>query len=276
MTLHADRDLALIHRAWSDWERYSHVATATLTLSSLLEAGRYDELLALLAVKKTRLWFDHKFGAEALLRQGREDDALAYADALLQEDRQTWGHHDICRFCEAILARQGKADEAYRRFGLPTASGNTWLAMWRDLVKRYPDRDARALLEDLIALHGRKGKWFAAAKTATYFDIALDCAADHEAAPATLIRAARDFAIKEPAFAAEVALHAIRHLLAGRGYEPSPLDIDEAVDHLMNASTRIDRRGWAITALQRLMETTPGDDLMQRRLGQKLTELSAE
>ncbi len=237
---------------------------------------RYDELLALLAVKKTRLWFDDKFGAEALLRQGREDDALAYADALLQGDRQTWGHHDICRFCEAILVRQGKADEAYRRFGLPTASGNTWLAMWRDLVKRYPDRDARALLEDLITLHGRKGKWFAAAKTATYFDIALDCAADSEAAPSTLIRAARDFAIKEPAFAADVALHAIRHLLAGRGYEPSLFDIDEAVDHLMTASTRIDRRGWAIAALQRLMETTPGDDLMQRRLDQKLTELSAE
>lgn len=276
MNLHADRDLDLIHQAWSNWERYAHVSTATLTLSCLLEAARYDQLLALLAVKKTRLWFDDKFGAEALLRQGREDDALAYAQALLEGDRQTWGHHDICRFCEAILVRQGKVEEAYRRFGLPTASGNTWLAMWRDLVKRYPDRDARALLEDLIALHGRKGKWFAAAKTAKYFDIALDCAADHEAAPSTLIRAARDFAIKESAFAAEVALRAVEHLLAGRGYEPKPFDIDEAIDHLLTASTRIDRRNWAIAALQRLMETTPGDDLMKRRLSQKLTEFSAE
>jgi hypothetical protein len=273
--LHADRDLDLIQSAWSDWDRYAHVRTSTLTLSCLLEVGRYDELLALLASKKTRLWFDDKFGAEALLRQGREDEALAYAEALLQGDRQTWGHHDICRFCEAILVRQGKADEAYRRFGLPTAAGNTWLAMWRDLVKRYPDRDARALLEDLIALHGRKGKWFAAAKTATYFDIALDCAADHEAAPATLIRAARDFAIKEPAFAAEVALRAVEHLLAGRGYEPSPFDVDEAVDHLMTAARRIDRQDWAITALRRLMEATPGDDLMKRRLGVKLAEISA-
>ena len=276
MNLHADRDLDLIHQAWSHWERYAHVGTATLTLSCLLETGRYDDLLALLAVKKTRLWFDDKFGAEALLRQGREDDALAYSEALLEGDRQTWGHHDICRFCEAILVRQGRADEAYRRFGLPTATGNTWLAMWRDLVKRYPDRDARALLEDLIALHGRKGKWFAAAKTAKYFDIALDCATDHEAAPATLIRAARDFAIKEPAFAAEVALRAVEHLLAGRGYEPSPFDIDEAIDHLLTTSTQIDRRDWAIAALERLMETTPGDDLMKQRLSQKLTEISAE
>ena len=273
MNLHADRDLDLIEGAWSDWERYAHVSTSTLTLSCLLEAGRYDELLALLAVKKSRLWFDDKFGAEALLRQGREDEALAYAEGLLAGDRQIWGRHDICRFCEAILIRQGKADEAYRRFGLPTAAGNTWLAMWRDLVKRYPDRDARSLLEDLIALHGRKGKWFAAAKTAKYFDIALDCAADSEAAPSTLIRAARDFAIKEPAFAAEVALRAIEHLLAGRGYEPSPFDIDEAVDHLMAASRRIDRRDWAIAALRQYKEQVPGDDLMKRRLGVKLAEL---
>lgn len=276
MNLHADRDLDLIEGAWSDWERYAHVSTSTLTLSCLLEAGRYDELLALLAVKKSRLWFDDKFGAEALLRQGREDEALAYAEGLLAGDRQIWGRHDICRFCEAILIRQGKVDEAYRRFGLPTAAGNTWLAMWRDLVKRYPDRDARSLLEDLIALHGRKGKWFAAAKTAKYFDIALDCAADSEAAPSTLIRAARDFAIKEPTFAGEVALRAIEHLLAGRGYEPSPFDIDEAVDHLMVASRRTDRQDWAMAALRQRMEAVPGDDLMKRRLGVKLAKIGGE
>ncbi|SFQ21950.1 hypothetical protein [Tranquillimonas alkanivorans] len=205
---HADRDLELVQEAWADLARFSHVPTATLTLSCLLEAERYDELMDLLALRKTRLWFDEKFGAAALLRQGQEDAALALAAKLLEDDRQTWGRHDISRFCEGILRRQGKEDEAYLRFGLSSASGGTWLAIWRDLVKRYPHRDAGAILEGLMALHGRKGKWFAAAKTAGELDIALDCAQDPEAAPATLIRAARDFAVKEPAFAAEVALHA--------------------------------------------------------------------
>ena len=275
MRLHADRDLDLIREAWTDHARFSHVATATLTLSCLLEAGRHDELLALLDVRKTRLWFDEKFAAEALLRQGREEAALARAAALLDGDRQPWGGHEIARFCEAILVRQGKADEAYRRFGLPTAAGNTWLAMWRDLVRRYPDRDARSLLEDLIALYGRKGKWFAAAKTAGYLDIALDCAADQEAAPATLIRAARDFEVKNPAFAAQVALHAIAHLLTGLGYEPSPLDIDAAVDHLAAASRRIDRTAWAIEALRRLAHRDDRDDPMARRLRLKLAAVEA-
>jgi hypothetical protein len=270
MRLHADRDLDLIRSAWDDDGQFAHIATATLTLSCLLEAGRHDELLALLEAKKFRLWHDEKFAAEALLRQGNEDAALSRAAALLESDRQQWGRHEIVRFCETILVRQGKADEANRLFGLPSAAGNTWLAMWRDLARRYPDRDARALLEDLIALHGRKGKWFAAAKTAGYLDIALKCAADREAAPATLIRAARDFEVRNPAFAAQVALHAVMHLQAGRGYEASPLDVDVAVDHLMTASRRIDRTEWAVEQLRRLADKDNRDDLMMRRIRQRL------
>jgi hypothetical protein len=238
-------------------------------------AGRHDELLALLDDRKTRLWLEKKLAAEALLGQGREAGALAHASALLDGEQQPRGGHEIAGFCEAILVRQSKADEAYRRFGLPSAAGNTWLAIWRDLVRRYPDRDARALLEDLIALHGRKGKWFAAAKTAGYLDIALDCAADREAAPATLIRAARDFEIKDPAFASQVALHAVAHLRAGVGYEPSTQDIDAAVDHLMAASRRIGRTAWAIEELRQLAQLDDRDDPMARRLRVRLTAVEA-
>mgnify|MGYP006959935309 CR=1 FL=1 len=139
-------------------------------------------------------------------------------------------------------------------------------------MKRYPDRDPRGILQDLIALHGRKGKWFAAAKTAGYLDIALDCASDPEAAPATLIRTARDFASKDPAFAAQVALHAIAHLLAGRGFDAAPLDIDEALGHLMASSRRIDRTDWAMAELRRMADMHAGDDLMARHLRARLSE----
>ncbi|MDA0222589.1 MAG: hypothetical protein O3C11_04590, partial [Proteobacteria bacterium] len=183
------------------------------------------------------------------------------------------GHHDIARFCEAILIRQGREEDAYRRFGLPTASGNTYLAMWRDLVKRYPDLDARMILVDLIESHGAKGKWFAAAKTAKYLDLALDCAAHSDAAPATLIRAARDFVIKEPAFAAQVGLHAIAHLLAGRGYEQSPLDIDEAVTHVMAASARIGQGDRVLRELQRLSANAATDVLMSARLKSRIADI---
>jgi len=224
---------------------------------------------------RTRLWFYEKFAAEALVRQGREAEALARAAALLEGDRVPPCHHAITHFCETLLIRQGKADEAYARYGLPMTSGSTWLAMWRDLVKRYPDKDPRAVLKDLMAHHGRKGKWFAAAKAAGYLDIALDCAADHEAAPATLIRAARDFAQKDPAFAAGVALHAIEHLLEGRGFEASPRDIDDAVSHLITATRQIDRTSWALDQLRRIADDN-GEDLMVKRLRVLIARLEGE
>ena len=270
---HADRDLDLIRRAWSDWESYAYVGTATLTLSCLLSAGRYDELLALLAVKKNRMWFDEKFGAKALLLQGQETEALAFAQSLLNSDRQPWGYYDIALFCEAILIGQGRDEEAYQQFGLPFTPGNTYLAIWRDLIRRYPDLDARRILEDLMGTHGSKGKWFAAAKTAHYFDIALDCAAHHDAAPATLIRAARDYKIKEPAFAAQVARYAIVHLLAGRGYEMNPSNMDEAVDYFMAASIRINQGEGALKELKRLALNMASDVHMVRRLRDQIAKL---
>jgi hypothetical protein len=274
MNLHADRDLDMIEAAWSDHASFAHITTGTLTLSCLLEAGRYDELLTLLARKTTHLWFDEKFGAEALLRQGRDDEALAYAEALLKDDRRQWGYFEIAQFCERILVGQGREEVAYRRFGLPSVSGNTYLAMWRDLVKRYPEIDARRILEDLIETQGAKGKWFAAAKTARFLDIALDCAAHFDAAPATLIRAARDLKLKEPAFAAQVALHAIRHLVEGRGYEPAPIDIDDAVEHLMVAATRIDQAEWALQELRRISGSALSAGIMADRLARTIAALT--
>jgi tetratricopeptide (TPR) repeat protein len=272
---HADRDLDIIRAVWADHASFGFMATATLTLSCLLEAGRYKELIELVGLQKSRFWSDDRFVAEALLRQGREEDALAHAESLLRKEQRPWGFNDISRFCEAILVQQGREEEAYRRFGLPSASGNTYLAMWRDLVKRYPDLDARRILEDLIETHGSKGKWFAAAKTARFLDIALECAAHYDAAPATLIRAARDLKLKEPAFAMQVALQAIRHLVEGRGYEPSPLDIDEAVEHLMVAATRIEEAEQARQALRQIAGSALSAGIMAERLARNIAALEA-
>lgn len=147
--------------------------------------------------------------------------------------------------------------------------------MWRDLVKRYPGLEPRRILEDLIETHGSKGKWFAAAKTARFLDIALECAAHYDAAPATLIRAARDLKLKEPVFALQIALHAIRHLVEGRGYEPTPLDIDEAVGNLMVAAARLDAVDQARQALRRTAGSALSAGPMTERLVRNIAALGA-
>jgi len=272
MKRHADRELKPLRSAWSERDRYVFFPAANLTLSCLLEAGRYEELLELLSLKKSLLWFDAQYGAEALLRQGREAEALDYAEGLLYDRYRVWGRHEIARFCEGILLRQGRTEDAYQRFGLPNAAGNTYVAMWRDLVKHYPDRDRRAILEDLIATHGAPGKWFATAKTAGFLDVALACAADIDAAPATLIRAARDFQSKEPAFAAQVALQALHHLVHGRGYEPSIVDVDDAFEYLMAAAAQCSAHSWAYEQASHLVTNTPPSAPMAERLRHNLTQ----
>ena len=42
----------------------------------------------------------------------------------------------------------------------------TYLAIFRETIKRYPGRDRRQVLLDLIEARGERGKWFAAAKDA--------------------------------------------------------------------------------------------------------------
>ena len=238
----ADELLPLLRQVWSDQKHFEYVSGTAICLSCLLEAGRYAELAELLAKQRMKFWSWQRFGAEALLRQGRWEEAVAFADSVRDA-----GHDKISidLFCEKVLIHQGRSDEAYRRFGLGAATGTTNLAIYRSLVRTYPERNRRQLLLDLIKTRGDKGKWFAAAKDAGFLDIALECAALHNADPSTLVRAARDFCGKEPKFAATVALFAVTHLLTGGGYDPPVSDVNEAVKHLFAAARQIGAVGWA-------------------------------
>jgi hypothetical protein len=188
---YADRLIGIIRRAWADHETFQHVIGTSICLSCLLEAGRYAELQELLSTRRMKFWSSHWFGAEALVRQGLWEAAVAYAEGVRSDTKSGYREISIDRFCEDLLIRHGRSDEAYRRYGLRVVSGTTNLAIYRSLVRTYPDRDHRQMLLDLIETHGDKGKWFAAAKDAGFLDIALDCAAVHNADPSTLVRGTR-------------------------------------------------------------------------------------
>jgi hypothetical protein len=274
---YADRLIGTVRRAWTDHETFQHVIGTSICLSSLLEAGRYDELAELLATRRMKFWSWHRFGAEALVRQGLWEAAIAYAEGVRSDTNPGYREISIDRFCEDLLIRHGRSDEAYRRYGLRAVSGTTNLAIYRSLVRAYPDRDHRQMLLDLIETRGDKGKWFAAAKDAGFLDIALDCAAMHNADPSTLVRAARDFCGKEPRFAAKVALFAVTHLLTGGGYDPPVSDVNEAIRHLFAAAHQIGAVGWARQELGRLADgpCSPGSELFQQAVRAALSRHDA-
>jgi hypothetical protein len=68
------------------------------------------------------------------------------------------------------------------------------------------------------------------------------------------VRAARDFAAKEPKFAAEIGVVALVRLLSGGGYDPEVSLVQEALGHLLDAASRIGARNWAMEQVQALVD----------------------
>ncbi len=246
----AERLLPTVRVAWSDHDRFIFVTGDMACLSCLLELGRYQELNELLMIRSSAFWPIDRFGAEALARQGMTDAAIAYAEARRKDD---YDDSHIVEFCERVLLNVGRRDEAYRVYGLHASRANAYLAVFRAVSHKYPERDPRQILIDLIEARGDQGKWFAAAKSAGFLDIALECAGHGTTEPATLLRAARDFAKSEPRFSAQIALQAVSDLLAGKGYEPTTLDLLGACDYYLSATAQFNDAKSAEDVLRRVL-----------------------
>lgn len=255
----ADRLLPLLRASWTNKQPGDWVKGGSLCLSCLVVAQRYEELQQLMTLRSYRFWPDDKFWARALIQQGKIDEAIEFAESC-RKDHPGYDDGSIVEFCEQTLLAAGREQEAYERYGLQASRATSNLATFRQVAKKYPGRDPRAILLDLIEAQDPKGKWFAAAKDAGCLDVALECARDHWADPTTLIRAARDFAGKDANFAAEIALCAVKNLLAGGGYEPTTLDMMNAYRHLRDAAARCERSEWAEAEVDRLIERGTSSD----------------
>lgn len=170
------------------------------------------------------------------MKEGRIEDALAYAEAsrgLNQPDRS------IDAACEHILLGAGRVDEAYELYALTASEAATGLAIFRAVAKKYPHRDPRGVLLDLAESSGDTGRYFAAAKDARFYDLALKFAEEGRTDPRTLSRASRDFAGKQPTFAMTVGRLALERLLQGHGYEITSLDVLDAYQHFVAAAEKL-------------------------------------
>lgn len=225
-----------LRSCWSDPNPGSYFHGATACLSCLLVMGRYQELLDLLALDRKSFWHYRCYGVEALLAMGRKSEALKYAEAsrgLNQRDST------IDQACEEILISSGLHDEAYRRYGLRAAQGNSYLARFRAVAKRYPMIAPEDILTDLIkTTPGEEGKWFATAKDLKLYDFALQLADQSPCEPETLNRAAKEFLETEPDFALGAAMAALRWLNEGWGYEVTSIDVIDAYELALAAAER--------------------------------------
>ena len=264
----ADRLIAVTTMALSsdrNLRGYFHGTSACL--SALLTAERYTEIASL--VEAERFWPYRRWAVKALAAQGRGADAIAYAEACRSSVSSDW---EVDQLCEEILLAAGMADEAYTRYGLTANRCGTYLATFRAVAAKYPDRTARVILTDLVqTTPGEEGKWFAAAKEIGLFDEALALASSSPCDPRTLTRAARDHVEAQPSFALGAGLLALHWLVQGYGYEITGADLWAAYACTMAAA---ERTGQAVPTKARIRAMVAamgnGNEFVVRVLGREL------
>ena len=266
----ADRLVPIVEMAWSpDPERRGFFHGTTACFSALLRAGRHEEILALLEKDPFPWWVYRQWGVRALAAQGRPDEAIRYAEA-------SRGRNDnpvaIAAVCEEILLTSGRAEEAYQRYALAATRGTSYLATYRALARKYPQKRPEELLGDLVATTpGDEGKWFATAKEVGLLEEAIRLADQAPCDPKTLTRAARDFAAVRSEFAVEAGLAALRWLAAGHGYEITSADVWAAYTETMSAAEKAGRAEEARARIRTLVASeTSGGRVVSRTLGRAL------
>lgn len=249
----ADSFIGTVRMSWSRDRRVAEFFRGSAAcLSALHAAGRFEEIVKLVDSAPYKFWLYRKWGVKALAAMGRKAEALRYA-----EDSRglNVSPFSIAEACEEILLSMGRQEEAYRSYAFEANRKATYLATFRAVAAKYPERAPRDILKDLAAsTPGDEGKWFAAARSAGLLEEAVELAKSSPCEPLTLIRAARDHAETEPWFALEAGLAALRWIAEGYGYEITGLDVREAYGRTMRAAETVGRRDSALSRIFELAE----------------------
>lgn len=267
----ADEFLPVVERVWSPQSPgHGYFKGTSACLASLFAAGRHEQLLSLLERAPFKWWHYRRWGVKALAAQGKKAEAIRYAEESRGLNDPGW---QIAQACEEILLSSGLADEAYRRYAIEANQGSTNLATFRAITKKYPDRQPEQILRDLVAsTPGAEGKWFAAAKDAGLFNVAIELANTSPTDPRTLTRAARDFAERQPEFAVTAGLAALHWISLGHGYEVTGMDVLDAHAALMQAATHagVDPHQINERVVSLIGNASPHSDFLRKVLAHRL------
>lgn len=232
----ADKLLGITKNALSqDKSLRGHFHGTPMCLTALYRAERYEELLSLLEHEK--FWSYKRWAVKALAAMGKKMEAVALA----QESRGPWtSETDVARLCEEILLSLGHREAAFAQHAAIANRAGTYLAWFRAVAKKYPERSKEEVLALLVAsTPGDEGKWFAAAKDAKLLVEALGLAMRYPTDPRTLARAARDFADTEPQFAIECGMLGVARIAEGYGFDITGADVWAAYSPAKKAADRL-------------------------------------
>ena len=119
---------------------------------------------------------------------------------------------------------------------------------------------------------GAEGKWFAAAKDAGLFNVAIELASTSPTDPRTLARVARDFVESQPEFAVAAGVASLRWISCGHGYDITGADVLDAYSAVMHAASTAGVNAQQMKAqIRDLLAATPtGKQIMKSVLAHHL------
>jgi hypothetical protein len=234
-------------------------------LSALYRAERYQEIVELAGEKE--IWSYKSWGVKALAAMGKKSEAIRHAET----SRGPWTSDSaVDSLCEDIVLSSGLADEAYRRYGLRANRAGTYLATFRAVARKYPQKSSREILHDLVhTTPGDEGKWFAAAKEEGLYDEALELASASPCDPRTLTRAARDLGAQQPDFAIGAGLLALHGLANGFGYEVTGADVWAAFSSTITAAEQKGNVAEVRAGIQQIISAERPGGFVRRVLGRE-------
>lgn len=251
-TVWADKTIDTVSACWSSTRNGAYFHGTSACLSSLLKAGRYEELLTLLESDRHKMWHYQQFGVRALAKMGKVSAAIDFAHSC---DNRYGGFEHPARTCEEILLAAGRIDEAYRQYAISANQGNSYIATYRAIAKKYPTIKPKDILTDLIGAHpGDEGKWFATAKELKFFDLALELAHTGPCDPRTLARAARDHVDSNPEFSMKVGMAALNWLFKGYGYDVTSADVWAAYEPALQAACKLGQEADFLARISKAVE----------------------
>ncbi len=249
-------------------EEYGYFHGTPMAFSALLASGQHERLLALIDLYPRKFWSYRKWGVDALVAMGRKTEAIRYAEDC-QGLNEPYGQ--IARACERILLSSGMTDEAYERYAHEANPAGAYLATFRAICKKYPGRTPASILTDLVERTPvAKGKWFAAAKDAKLYDLALDLARQSPVDHLTLMRAVENYAESQAEFAVNCGLIALHWICAGQAYEANSSEVRTNFDGIMKASEFAHCQDSAREAVRKTLSVFPNEKLVRDALASRL------
>ena len=103
----ADRLLPTVKEAFTS-DSYTYFVGSDMCLSCLLYTERYDELLEVLDLRNKPWWTYNQFWGKALVKQGKYDEALSYAEQVRSQETVNSEERSIDLFCESVLIEAGR------------------------------------------------------------------------------------------------------------------------------------------------------------------------